>query len=413
MKVLSLFSGCGGMDLGFEGNFSCHINSINTDIHPDWIESRTGDWVNVKKTPFTTVFANDIRRDAKAAWVSYFHKRHPDAESLYHLDSIVDLVKTHKMGGASSFPSDIDVVTGGFPCQDFSVAGKRLGFNSLKGHDGKLLNADAPTVENRGSLYMWMRDVVSITLPKVFIAENVKGLTNLNDAKTIIESDFATAGNGYLVVPARVLHAADFGVPQSRERVIFFGFKKSALTQRALNELSKIEIENEFDPYPPRTHAYTSFGLGLMPPVPCSDYLSDLQEPEFASDVAQQKFSKAKWMGKHCQGQTEVNLGSIAPTIRSEHHGNIEFRRLSLEHGGKHLQELQNGYLERRLTIRECARIQTFPDDYEFIHSSKNPFGSVSASDAYKIIGNAVPCLLAYHIAKRLEQNWNLYFGED
>lgn len=121
---------------------------------------------------------------------------------------------------------------------------------------------------------MWMRDVVSITLPKVFIAENVKGLTNLNDAKTIIESDFATAGNGYLVVPARVLHAADFGVPQSRERVIFFGFKKSALTQRALSELSKIEIGNEFDPYPPRTHAYTSFGLGLMPPVPCSDYLS-------------------------------------------------------------------------------------------------------------------------------------------
>lgn len=103
MKVLSLFSGCGGMDLGFEGNFSCHINSINTDIHPDWIESQTGDWVNVKKTPFTTVFANDIRRDAKAAWVSYFHKRHPDAESLYHLDSIVDLVKTYKMGGQVHF----------------------------------------------------------------------------------------------------------------------------------------------------------------------------------------------------------------------------------------------------------------------------------------------------------------------
>ena len=77
---------------------------------------------------------------------------------------------------------------------------------------------------------MWMREVITITKPSLFIAENVKGLTNLEDVKSIIEHDFADAANGgYLVVPARVLHAADYGVPQSRERVIFFGFKKSAL----------------------------------------------------------------------------------------------------------------------------------------------------------------------------------------
>lgn len=226
MKLLSLFSGCGGMDIGFEGGFSCLKRSINVQLHPNWIESESGDWVTLRHTGFETVFANDIRPDAKAAWVSYFSKKNPLAESIYHVDSIVDLVKRAK-SGEKIFPDNIDVVTGGFPCQDFSVSGKRLGFNSLKSHNGGLLEADEPSVESRGQLYMWMRDVVTLTKPSLFIAENVKGLTNLNDVKEIIERDFSTAANGgYLVIPARILHAADYGVPQSRERVIFFGFKK-------------------------------------------------------------------------------------------------------------------------------------------------------------------------------------------
>ena len=108
-----------------------------------------------------------------------------------------------------------------------------------------------------------------------------------------------------------------------------------------------------------------------------------------------------------------MKLDSVAPTIRSEHHGNIEFRRLSAEHGGKHLAELNAGLKERRLTIRECARIQTFPDEYQFILKKTASNKSVSSSDAYKIIGNAVPCVLAYHIAKSIESKWLLYFEED
>lgn len=115
-------------------------------------------------------------------------------------------------------------------------------------------------------------------------------------------------------------------------------------------------------------------------------------------------------MGTHCQGQTEIKLDSIGPTIRSEHHGNIEYRRLSLQHGGKYAHELALGMEERRLTIRECARIQTFPDDYEFILPRTNQHPSLSSSDSYKLIGNAVPCVLAYHIAKNIESKWNLYF---
>ena len=118
-------------------------------------------------------------------------------------------------------------------------------------------------------------------------------------------------------------------------------------------------------------------------------------------------------MGKHCQGQTEINLDGIGPTIRSEHHGNIEYRRLNKEHGGTHETELNNGLPERRLTVRECARIQTFPDDYEFVFRNGFEGHSLNATMGYKVIGNAVPPLLAYHIAKRLEDNWDRYFIAD
>ena len=411
IKLLSLFSGCGGMDIGFSGNFKCLKKSINKKMHPEWVASESGDWVNLAPTKFDTVFANDIRPDAKAAWVSYFEKEHKNANDLYHLTSIVDLVKQAK-DGKFSFPDNIGIVTGGFPCQDFSIAGKRLGFNSQKSHLGTKLTADEPSVESRGQLYMWMRDVVTLTSPKIFIAENVKGLTNLEDVKEIIEHDFSEAGNGgYIVVSAKVLNASQYGVPQGRERVIFFGFNKKALTPKALEELSKNEISDEYNPYPQITHSKSDKNLSQI--VTCKDAFIGLDEPNVSEDESQKVYSRAKYMGTHCQGQTEIHLDDIGPTIRSEHHGNIEYRRLSAEHGGKHTEELNNGLRERRLTIRECARIQTFPDDYQFILPKTADNVAVSSSSAYKIIGNAVPCVLAYNIAKNIEKKWKLYFGED
>ena len=111
-------------------------------------------------------------------------------------------------------------------------------------------------------------------------------------------------------------------------------------------------------------------------------------------------------MGKHCQGQIEIKSNGIIPTIRAEHHGNIEFRRLSKKNGGLLNDELSTGLEERRLTPRECALIQTFPPDYDFVVENRTGIkGSflVSPSKAYKIIGNAVPPLLAYNLAKRIE----------
>lgn len=414
LYVLSLFSGCGGMDLGFEGGFSVLKKSVNRSIHPNWsIKAISPNWVQLPETRFSTVFANDIRPDAKTAWTTYFGKRGV-SPTTYCLDSIVDLVKLHKENAIDIFPHNVDIVTGGFPCQDFSIAGKREGFNSTKSHLGGKRDDDTPSIESRGQLYMWMRDVITLVKPKMFIAENVKGLANLADVKEVIERDFANAcDGGYLVIPAQVLHAADYGVPQNRERIIFFGFKKSALKDEALRELMQDIISPDYDPYPIRTHKYTNAAKGdhLMPFVTVGDCLGDLPEPSESSDPAHQKYSCAKYMGKHCQGQSEVDLDGVGPTIRSEHHGNIEYRRLSAEHGGRYQDELAEGLIERRLSVRECARIQTFPDDYDFIIPTVGGNKGVSSSDAYKIIGNAVPPLLAYNIAMRLQENWDKYFG--
>lgn len=413
LNVLSLFSGCGGMDLGFEGGFAVLGSSVNEILTPHFIEKHLEDgFVQLRKTKFKTVFANDILADARNTWVNYFSKRGHDAENFIS-ESIVDLVKMYR-NGHSVFPNEVDVVTGGFPCQDFSVAGKRNGFYSHKNHKGDLINDNTASVETRGQLYMWMKEVVEITQPKIFIAENVKGLVNLGDVKSIIQNDFSSAnGNGYIVLDPKVLHAADYGVPQSRERVIFIGIRKSALRKSALAELQRESVPKRYDPYPAPTHSYTVKGEDLKEFVRLSEVFKNLAEPEATSDLSQMHYSRAKYMGRHCQGQIEVKLSSISPTIRSEHHGNIEFRRLSKKNGGQITHELEQGLKERRMTVRECALIQTFPPDYDFVIENQNgKKGSflVSPSQAYKVIGNAVPPLLAYNLAKRIEDVWDLYF---
>ena len=372
-------------------------------------------------TPFRLVFANDILPEAHTAWVNHFGKLGYSPDT-YRFESIVDLVKRHR-AGERVFPERVDVVTGGFPCQDFSVAGKRRGFNSHKDHRGRRIEGDVASEETRGMLYYWMREVISIVEPKVFIAENVKGLVNLADVKEVIQQDFQHAGDGYLVLPPRVLHAADYGVSQSRERVIFIGVKRSALREEARRALEGAAsatqhatspqegIPAEYDLYPTPTHGYTHAGEGLLPPATLGEIFQGLAEPTESDDPSQRYYSRAKYMGSHCQGQKEVNLNGIGPTIRSEHHGNIEFRRLSAAHGGQHREELALGLQERRLTPRECGLIQTFPPDYELVIPAGKGF-RLSATGAYRVVGNAVPPLLGYHIAKRLETVWRRLFGE-
>ena len=395
-RVLSLFSCGGGLDLGFEGGFRVHKECVDKCLHPDWIVSDDGDWIELAENPFVTVFANDIDKDAAKVWTRNFGKKR-EVGGIYHTDSVVDLVKRSRIG-ESVFPNGIDVVLGGFPCNDFSVAGKRNGFESHRMHDGSL-RIDEASEESRGKLYMWMKSVVEIVRPKAFYAENVKGLVSLGDAKRIIEEDFRHVGDGYLVVPARVLKAVEYGVPQTRERVIFIGFRKDAMNEDAMEAMSGDDIPEEYNPYPSPTH-----GDGRIPFVDCNAAFRGLSEPESSADPSQRAYSHCKYMGSHCQGQTEVAMDRPGYTIRAEHHGNIEYRRLSEEHGGRHSDELSVGLPERRLTVRECARIQTFPDDYELVGNG------ISESSAYRIVGNAVPPLLGYHLARRLMEIWNKLF---
>ena len=408
--VLSLFSGCGGMDLGMEGGFPILKRSYNAILNADWNAKEINkNWVYLPKTPFKVVFANDILREAENSWAPFFGS---NGHCRFKRESIVTLVK-NAIAGSFIFPK-ADIITGGFPCQDFSVAGKRFGLNSHKAHHGGYLSShDNPNEENRGKLYMWMRSVVDIVRPKVFIAENVKGLVSLSNVKDIIQKDFSTVGDrGYTVVEARVLRAQDYGVPQTRERVIFYGFNNSFLKKDAMEILGGVLINLKYDPYPIATHGLIGDG-NLLNYVSAKEAFIGLREPEAEKvDLSQMSYSKAKWYGRHCQGNKEIRLDAPGPTIRAEHHGNIEFRRLSKSKGGMNQVGREGSFAERRLTVRECARLQTFPDSFVFVRKKDQPY-PLSPSDGYRVLGNAVPPLLAYHIAKRFQRIWPLFFKND
>lgn len=391
LKMLSLFTGCGGLDLGFHGGFLVHKSSLTEDELKSCKSSKDyPGFCLLPRTKIKTVFANDIIPEAKRVFQTNFA-----SGADYELESIVDVVRRYHASNFD-FPESVDLVTGGFPCQDFSLAGKRNGLKSHKNHLGKIVD-NIPSVETRGMLYYWMREVVHLTNPKIFIAENVKGLTNMSSVLEQIKNDFATVGkSGFTVFPVQVLNAAHFGVPQNRERVFIIGinnqYKELLSDQGVFDRKSGKTIS----PYPGRTH-----GVDKRPFCTVGNVLELLDEPNNSVDPSHQTYSKAKFLQKG-QGQTEVNLDGLSPTIRAEHHGNIEFRRLSLENGGRYLDEIQKGQIQRRLTPRECALIQTFPPDFELVNDN------VSSSMAYKLIGNAVPPLLGYRIARQIEKILNL-----
>jgi DNA (cytosine-5)-methyltransferase 1 len=359
LKTLSLFSGCGGLDLGVEGGFSVHASSAGKGNASRASGSDSGSsWVTLPKTPFTITWANDLMPHAKHVWEQNFTQGH------YELNPLEQLLAQDY-----AFPQ-ADLVVGGFPCQDFSVAGKRRGFAST-----------------RGTLYQAMAQVLRRVKPKAFIAENVWGLLSIAGAVETITEAFEAEGYQVGVYP---LLAQDYGVPQTRQRLFFVGLRQECLKRDVLPE----------ELHPPKTHAS---------PVTLRTILADLPEPDQSHEQEQRQYSKAKWYGQGRQGNVEVNLDKPGPTIRAEHHGNIEFRRLSQAHGGVQQQELSQGFTERRLTVRECARIQTFPDNFCFL-KTKAGKPLVSASAAYRVIGNAVPPLLGYRVAERLASLWDDIF---
>lgn len=360
-KVISLFTGIGGMDMGFDGEVIVHKDSI---INKEFIDKpyTIKDFVVLKKNNFECVFQNDILKGAKE--VFGFN----NDNSRYNTTSIYNLISEKFV-----FPK-ADIVIGGFPCQDFSHAGKRKGFESNKGHDLKE-KVDIEKENSRGTLYKSFVEVVKKVKPKIFVAENVYGLITMkNEPIKQIMKDFSDLGYD---VNYQIVYCPDFGIPQTRKRVIIMGILKER----------NIDIDEEWNMI---TKNKTECNIGK--------YFEHLTEPDITNDISQMVYSKAKKLQKG-QGQTEVNLNSFAPTMRAEHHGNIEFRR----HENSKININENTMIERRLTVREAGLIQTFPPNYIF-SKKKNMV-------AYKYIGNAVPPLLGYLIADKVYDLCKIHFS--
>ena len=299
MTVVSLFSGCGGMDLGFLGGF-------------DFLGK------HYEKTDFEIIWANDINTSACDTY-----RQNIGAHIIPgDIDFVID-----------SLPGYADVVIGGFPFQDISINGKMLGI------DGK-----------RSSLYTAIVKAVSKIRPMVFVAENVKGLlmARYKDSLDRIIKDFSDLG---YQVTYHLYHAADYGVPQARERVFIVGTR---------NDL----------PF-------------YVPPEPtCGRHITakeavcDLEGRERDSHFSH-IWSLANRSTE--QGNRKLKPDKPAQTIRAECHGNIQFHYS----------------LPRRISMREAARFQSFPDDFIFCAKLR---------ETERQIGNAVPPVLAWHVAKEIQK---------
>lgn len=294
-SVLSLFSGCGGMDLGFTGGFRFLGR-------------------NYRRLPFRVVWANDID---------------PAACATYRANLGGDIVCGDVRDHLADVPS-ADVVIGGFPCQDVSINGKGLGENGA-----------------RTTLYDAMIRVVRRARPRVFVAENVRGLLLARHEGLRRDMLAGFARLGY-EVDCRLYLAADYGVPQMRERVFIVGARRG---------------EKPFAP--------PAAPLSRDDWITARAALADL-EPQDEGAVANHIWSKAKRGAE--QGNRTLKADRPAATIRAECHGHIQFHYA----------------LDRRISMREAARCQSFPDWFTFN-------GGIRQIE--RQIGNAVPPALAWHIA--------------
>lgn len=372
MHHVSLFSGCGGLDLGIEGGFETFDGYVNSEtLTPT---SRTF----LPRTGIKTILVNDVCPQAISLHRRFFVEK-MNRDIKYQLESIVNLIDDGKI---KDFKHPF-LLSGGFPCQDFSFAGYRKGRQSHRSHDGRL---NQPDTVSRGSLYLYMLKAVEQLRPKFILAENVKGLLSAENGKVFNDIITQLGKLGY-ICQWQLINCAHFGVPQKRERLFIIGIKADELNTFGNNLAKKNNLPSFF---PNKSHIKDNNFL-----VTTGIAFHGLLEPTFSHDPSQNHYSKCKFLANKSQGQIEVRIDRPAPTIRSEHHGNIEFRRLLSKYGGINNKLEDTKFAQRRLTVRECARLQTFPDNYEFLEV-------VSGSSAYKAIGNAVPPVIAWKIASTI-----------
>lgn len=269
----------------------------------------------------------------------------------------------------------IDFISGGFPCQAFSYAGKQGGFS-----------------DTRGTLFFELARAVKEIQPKVFMGENVKGLTSHNGGKTLQTIKNAISELGYTLIEPRVLKAIMYQVPQKRERLILIAIR---------NDIAEKVQFHWPSPYKKIVHLRDAFFKGIL-------YDCDVPVSEGASYPPKKKnvLELVPMGGDWRNLPYEIAKDYLGGSFELEGGKTGMARRLSLDEPSLTLTcspcqkqtERCHPTETRPLTVREYARIQTFPDNWKF-------YGSTA--DKYKQIGNAVPVNLAFAIGRALIRLFN------
>ena len=322
MKLISLFSGCGGLDLGFE------------------------------QAGFNTVWENEYD---KTIWDTY---RYNFPNTVLDRRSIVDVPSV-------DIPSDIDGIIGGPPCQSWSEAGSGRGIN-----------------DSRGKLFYEYIRILKDKQPKFFLAENVAGILFEKHAAAFndILNNFKNLGYS---ISYRLLNAKNYNVPQDRKRVIIIGYHKR------LNK--KFQFPDPYGYIPTlRDSIYDLNGLA----IPAKD---KNKTNGYGMNVPNNEYMTGGWSTMFMSRNRVRKWDEPSFTIQAGgRHAPIHPSAPQMEKVGKDKFIFKKGFEDsyRRMSLRECARIQTFPDSHKFIYNA--------LADGYKMIGNAVPVEFAKSLANEI-----------
>lgn len=345
-NLVSLFSGCGGLDLGFE---LAGLQAVmgKTVVEEAFRDKRVFD-ENINNNVFNIIYVNDIFDEARETYAQ-------NAGKYIYMDKS-DIRKIKE------FPK-ADIVLGGFPCPGFSEAGPRL------------------VDDKRNFLYLHFIRCLMQSKPKIFVAENVKGMMTLGKGEVFkqIVQDFAAAG---YKIYHKLLNSAEYGVPQIRERVILVGVRN--------------DIDFEYV-HPKPTHGYGVNGLEEV--VTLQDAIGDLEENPGEYFVGSYSTIFMSRNRKKLWSQPSFTIQASG-------------RQAPIHPGGEPMVKVgKDKYIfgdgeenNRRLSVKEIARIQTFPDWYEFSRGTSNRNANSKLDLVYKQIGNAVPVRLALAVAEPIAE---------
>ena len=323
MNIVSLFAGCGGLDLGFE------------------------------KAGFNIVWANEFDDAIHATY------------RLNHPNTILNTSDIRSLTG-EDIP-DCDGIIGGPPCQAWSEGGKRLGIE-----------------DPRGQLFLDYIRIVKDKKPKFFVIENVQGILD-EKHKESLEGFLKLLRDAGYNITYELLNAADYKIPQDRFRVFFIGIR---------NDLAnKYTFPNAVNTEP--ITLKQAIGDIVETPRFYADELVDGDNPQRLNHDVYTGAYDAKYMARNrVRSWDEPSFTMQAQARNAPQHPQAP--KMSYISSSQRIFAKGYEHLYRRLSVRECARIQTFPDNFKFIYQD--------VKDGYKMVGNAVPPRLAWYLAIQMKK---------